>query len=167
VTHNQQEPFIYGSLGGNDVPLVAQPPALHVDPDTAARQDYELASGVDMVATWDAFIRKYPAGFNSDLATAQRERLVAAKAAEDARVEAARKASDEATKAAMAREADERQKALAEAAEAARRVAANKLDEEVAAAAAERPGIAVQVIEGAKAQTLRASIQRRRRSTVQ
>jgi formylglycine-generating enzyme required for sulfatase activity len=151
VTHNQQEPFIYGSLGGNDVPLVPQPPAPHVDPDTAARHDYELASGVDMVATWDAFIRKYPTGFYSDLAKAQRERLVAAKAAEDARVEAARKAGDEAAKAAMAREADERQKALAEAAKAARRVAANKLAEEVAAAAAERPGIAVQVIEGAKA----------------
>jgi formylglycine-generating enzyme required for sulfatase activity len=150
VTHNQQEPFIYGSLGGNDVPLVPQPPAPYVDPDTAARHDYELAFGVDMVATWDAFIRKYPTGFYSDLATAQRERLVAARAAEDARVEAARKASDEATKAAMAREADERQKALAEA-EAARRMAANKLAEEVAAAEAERPGIAVQVIEGAKA----------------
>ena len=151
VTHHQQEPFIYGSLGGNDVPLVPQPPAPQIDPDIAARNDYELASGVNMVATWDAFIRKYPTGFYSDLAKAQRERLVAAKAAEDARVEDARKASDEATRAAMARQADESQKALAEAAEAARRVAANKLAEEVAAAEAERPGIAVQVIEGAKA----------------
>ena len=45
-TRNKQEPFIYGSLGGEDVPLVPAPPVVAapiVDPGTAARDDYELA----------------------------------------------------------------------------------------------------------------------------
>ena len=153
VTHNQQEPFIYGSLGGNDVPLVPQPPAPPVAPDTAARDDYELASGINVVATWDSFIKKYPTGFYSDLARAQRERLVAAKAADDARAEAAQQARDEAAKAALAREADQKQKALAEAADAARRAAAQKFAEEAAAAAAadsERQRLAAKALEEAK-----------------
>ena len=132
VTHNQQEPFIYGSLGGNDVPLVPQSPAPQVDPDTAARDDYELAAGLNMVATWDSFIKKYPTGFYSDLAKAQRERLVAAKAAEDAaRRAAAQKLAEEAGAAAEA----ERQRLAAQAvedtnaAEAARIVAAQKASE--------------------------------------
>jgi len=152
VTHNQQEPFIYGSLGGNDVPLVPQP-APQVDPDTAARSDYELASGINGIATWDSFVKKYPTGFYSDLARAQRERLLAAKAAEDARAAAAQQARDEAAKAAAAREADQK-KALAEAADAARRATAQKFAEEAAAAAAadaERQRQAAQAIEEAKA----------------
>ena len=84
MTRNKQEPFIYGSLGGEDVPLVPAPPvaaAPIVDPGTAARDDYELASQINVVSAWDSFLRKYPTGFYSDLARAQREKLMAARAA--------------------------------------------------------------------------------------
>jgi formylglycine-generating enzyme required for sulfatase activity len=141
VTHNQQEPFIYGSLGGNDVPLVPEPPAPQVAPDTAARDDYELASGINVVATWDSFIRKYPTGFYSDLAKAQRERLIAAKAAEDAaRRAVAQKLAEEAGAAAEAERQRLAAKAIqeAKAAELARAEAAKKASEEAAKAAVAR-----------------------------
>jgi uncharacterized caspase-like protein len=88
ATNNAQEPFIYGSLGGNDValvPSVAMSPSVAIDPNTAIRHDYELAERVGTKAAWDSFIRNYPAGFYRDLAMAQRDRL----AAEAVRVEAA------------------------------------------------------------------------------
>jgi formylglycine-generating enzyme required for sulfatase activity len=141
VTHNQQEPFIYGSLGGNDVPLVPEPPAPQVAPDTAARDDYELASGINVVATWDSFIRKYPTGFYSDLAKAQRERLIAAKAAEDAaRRAVAQKLAEEAGAAAEAERQRLAAKAIqeAKAAELARAEAARKASDEAAKAAVAR-----------------------------
>jgi len=94
-TSNRQEPFVYGSLGGNDVALVpvrvapvaaAAPPA----PDAAAviRRDYELAERVGTREAWDLFIATYPSGFYVELAKAQRNKL----AAEAARLEAADKA---------------------------------------------------------------------------
>jgi formylglycine-generating enzyme required for sulfatase activity len=170
VTHNQQEPFIYGSLGGNDVPLVPQPPAPQVDPDTAARDDYERASGVNAVATWDSFIKKYPTGFYGDLAKAQRERLVAAKAAEDARAEdAARRAAAQklAEEAGAAAAADvERQRLAAKAieeakaAQAARAEAAQKSSDQAAKAAAAREADERQKVEAAEA-ARRAAAQKR------
>src|SRR5256886_3474947 len=48
-TGNRQEPFVYGSLGGEDVPLVpvkgtaAAPAAPAANPQADARRDYELA----------------------------------------------------------------------------------------------------------------------------
>ena len=79
VTRNRQEPFIYGSLGGNDVALVAEAAgADRRDPPPLARDDYELASQINAIAAWDAFIKKYPNGFYSDLAKAQRDKLMAA-----------------------------------------------------------------------------------------
>src|ERR1700730_2771535 len=51
ATNNRQEPFVYGSLGGDDVALVpasnAATPASPVpDPNSAIRRDYELAERV-------------------------------------------------------------------------------------------------------------------------
>src|SRR6202165_753053 len=48
ITGNRQEPFVYGSLGGDDVPLVpapakVEPPASAPNPQAEARRDYELA----------------------------------------------------------------------------------------------------------------------------
>src|SRR6266576_1000507 len=45
-TSNRQEPFVYGSLGGEDVPLVpaaSAPSAAAPNPQAEARRDYELA----------------------------------------------------------------------------------------------------------------------------
>src|ERR1700737_1190435 len=44
-TNNRQEPFIYGSLGGDDVALVPQI-AKPVHPEAEARIDYELAAQI-------------------------------------------------------------------------------------------------------------------------
>jgi formylglycine-generating enzyme required for sulfatase activity len=158
VTHNRQEPFIYGSLGGDDVPLVAAPKvaaptAPIVDPNVATRDDYELTSQINVIAAWDSFLKKYPTGFYSDLARAQRDKLVAARDAtsDQARLAAEKKAADEAKAAeaerqrlatqaaAEARNGAERQKALAEAKAAEdARLAAEKRAAETARLAAEK-----------------------------
>jgi Caspase domain len=90
ATSNAQEPFIYGSLGGNDVALVPAPAvvAAPVDQDAPMRRDYEFALQVNSKPVWDAFIDKHPSGFYTALAKAQRDKL----AAEAARVEATSKA---------------------------------------------------------------------------
>ena len=92
VTNNQQEPFIYGSLGGDDVLLVPGPvvvasasasaPAAAPGPQLAPvdstariRRDYELALQVGTKTAWDYFITNYPEGFYSDLARAQSKKL--------------------------------------------------------------------------------------------
>jgi len=100
VTHSRQEPFIYGSLGGDDVALVPAPPQQMppLDLSAGARDDYELAQQINVVSAWNAFISKYPSGFYTDLANAQRDKLIAAKAAaaEEARLAAEKKALDDA-----------------------------------------------------------------------
>jgi len=74
ATGNKQEPFVYGSLGGNDVVLVpaaASPPAANSD----IRTDYELAERVGTREAWDSFIAAHPSGFYADLARSQRNKL--------------------------------------------------------------------------------------------
>ncbi|CAN7585233.1 caspase family protein [Bradyrhizobium sp. LjRoot220] len=90
ATNNAQEPFVYGSLGGNDVTLVPAAPVASapVDQDATMRRDYEFADRVGTKPVWEAFIEKYPSGFFTALAKAQRDKL----AAEAARVEATNKA---------------------------------------------------------------------------
>ena len=58
-TGNRQEPFVYGSLGGNDVPLVparAVPEQSAVNPQAETRRDYELALQVGNKAAMNAFL---------------------------------------------------------------------------------------------------------------
>jgi hypothetical protein len=133
ATSNKQEPFIYGSLGGNDValvpvaPPVAAPPRATpaADPNAAIRRDYELAERVGTMEAWDFFISTYPDGFYAKLAQAQRNKL----AAEEARAIASEKA----------RLAAEQQARLAaegaKAAEQARAAAQAKVAEEARIAA--------------------------------
>ncbi|MDB5564657.1 MAG: hypothetical protein JWP84_1223 [Tardiphaga sp.] len=97
ATHNRQEPFIYGSLGGDDValvPAVAAPSSAtsSADPNAAIRHDYQLAERIGTKPVWDSFINNYPSGFYTDLAKAQRDKLSA---------EAASAAALEKTKAAV------------------------------------------------------------------
>ncbi|MBN8981182.1 MAG: caspase family protein, partial [Rhizobiales bacterium] len=85
VTNNGQEPFVYGSLGGDDVILVPgapRPGAANVpaqvtalDPNSQLRQDYELAAQINTAQAWDAFLANYPKSFYSDLARAARVKL--------------------------------------------------------------------------------------------
>ncbi|WMT74770.1 caspase family protein [Bradyrhizobium sp. Ash2021] len=91
-TGNRQEPFVYGSLGGDDVPLVpaparaAQPPAPTAQSE--ARRDYELALQVGNKSALNAFLAQYPDGFYASLAKLQLEKI----AAEETRVAATEKA---------------------------------------------------------------------------
>ena len=97
VTSNRQEPFVYGSLGGDDVPLVAAKPSqITAAPVTAApapalneaRLDYELALQIGNKAALNAFLAQHPDGFYASLARLQLDKI----AAEETRVAATEKA---------------------------------------------------------------------------
>jgi hypothetical protein len=80
-TGNKQEPYVYGSLGGNDVPLVPAIPVVagpQADPQSAVRRDYELALQLNTRTTWESFLVKYPSGFYADLARGQLDRIAEA-----------------------------------------------------------------------------------------
>ena len=145
ATNNAQEPFVYGSLGGNDVTLVptATVPAAAAptDHDATMQRYYELALQVGTRPAWDAFIEKYPSGFFTSLAKAQRDKL----AAEATRIDATNKAraaqEEQAQLAIEGAKAVEQAKAAenAKAAEKARLAAeAAKRAEEAKVAEAER-----------------------------
>jgi uncharacterized caspase-like protein len=96
-TGNRQEPFVYGSLGGEDVPLVPAPkaapaaaaalsPALSAQAE--ARRDYELALQLGNKNALTAFLQQYPDGFYANLAKLQLDKI----AAEEIRVAATEKA---------------------------------------------------------------------------
>jgi len=124
ATSNRQEPFVYGSLGGDDVPLVPAParaasrasePA--PNPQADARRDYELALQIGNRAAFNAFLAQYPDGFYASLAKLQLDKVAAqvkaeadAKAAEQARL-AAEKAKQVAQDQAAAAERNRADKA--------------------------------------------------------
>ena len=84
ATNNKQEPFIYGSLGGDDVVLaplapvaIKESPTVSVDTSATATRDYESAERVGTREAWDIYINAHPSGFYTDLAKAQRNKLAA------------------------------------------------------------------------------------------
>ena len=93
-TSNRQGPFVYGSLGGEDVPLVPAPakaaaPSMPApNPQAEVRRDYELALQVGNRDAMSAFLAQYPNGFYANLAKIQLGKL----AAEEARLAATEKA---------------------------------------------------------------------------
>jgi uncharacterized caspase-like protein len=95
-TGNRQEPFVYGSLGGQTMSLVP-PAAKPVDPETEARVDYELAAQVGTKEAWDSFVASHPNGLYANLARAQTSKLAAAQEsrtkADDARRDAEEQAA--------------------------------------------------------------------------
>jgi uncharacterized caspase-like protein len=89
TTSYRQEPFVYGSLGGEDVPLVpVKATASPANPQADIRRDYELAQQIGNKAALNAFVAQYPDGFYAELARSQLVKL----AAEEARVAATEKA---------------------------------------------------------------------------
>ncbi|HEX9211449.1 MAG TPA: caspase family protein [Bradyrhizobium sp.] len=144
-TSYRQEPYVYGSLGGEDVALVPAKPAAaagpQASPQDAVRRDYELALQVGNREVWTAFLAQYPEGFYASLAKVQLSRI----AAEEARAtaaEKARQAEDEKARLATDRAKKAEQDKAAAAAKAAEdaRLAAEKAKqvEEAKAAAAEQ-----------------------------
>ena len=164
ATANKQEPFVYGSLGGNDVSLVpapATPPAAAAgssNPTADLRRDYELAERVGTKEAWDSFILANPSGFYTDLAKAQRNKL-AAEAARIAATEKAREAAEERARlAAEGAKAAEQTKAVAQAkaAEEARLAAEKKKQiEDAKVAAAEQARLVAQAKAAAEAEKAR------------
>ena len=152
-TSNKQEPYVYGSLGGDDVPLVPAKPVvaepLH-NAQADIRRDYELALQVGTKKVWDAFIANYPSGFYTELAEAQRLVLEGAKQTEQAKAAPEAKAAEEARVAAEKAKQVEQAKVLAAeqvrvAAEnvAADKAAADKAVEKVADAEQRKPALQV------------------------
>ncbi len=144
-TSYKQEPYVYGSLGGDDVSLVPAKPVVagpQANPDSEIRRDYELALQLGTRDVWTAFLNRHPSGFYTDLAKAQLNRI----AAEDARAaaaEKARQAEDEKARliADRAKKAEQdKAAAAAKAAEDARLAAekAKQLEDAKAAAAEQR-----------------------------
>nr|WP_249163585.1 caspase family protein [Bradyrhizobium diazoefficiens] len=143
-TGYKQEPYVYGSLGGDDVPLIAAKPVgtgPQASPDSEIRRDYELALQLGTREGWTAFLNRCPSGFYTDLAkgqlnkiAAEETRTVAADKARQAEDEKARLVADRAKKAEQDKAA-----AAAKAAEDARQAAEKiKQVEEAKAAAAEQ-----------------------------
>jgi uncharacterized caspase-like protein len=95
ATTSRQEPFVYGSLGGDDVPLVpapaaAAPTAAASSPQADMRRDYELALQVGNKSAFNAFLAQHPDGFYASLAKLQLEKL----SAEEAHAAATAKAKE-------------------------------------------------------------------------
>jgi uncharacterized caspase-like protein len=148
-TGYKQEPYVYGSLGGDDVPLVpvkAVPPAA-ASPQAEARRDYELAMQIGNKDALNAFLAQYPDGFYANLAriqiakiTAEENRVAATEKARLAEQERARLAAEGAQKAQQAK-ADADAKASEQA-----RIAAEKAKDaaQQQAADAERKRVATE-----------------------
>ena len=149
-TGYRQEPYVYGSLGGDDVSLVpSRTPAAgpRPDPQDAVRRDYEFALHLGTRDGWKAFLAEHPEGFYSNLAKGELSKIVAVEA-QAAAAERARVAEQEKVRlaAAGARQAEqERAAAEAKAAEE-NRIAAEttKQIESEKAAAAERDRVAAE-----------------------
>lgn len=152
ATSNRQEPFIYGSLGGDELSLVPAPPAAKpplpaIDPNEAIRRDYLLAEQVGTREAWQSFVATYGKGFYAKLAKAQLDKLAAEQARAAATEKAKAAAEQQARLAAEGAAAAEQTKALAQAkaAEAARIAAEKKLAQaEAKAKAADEARIAAE-----------------------
>jgi uncharacterized caspase-like protein len=91
ATGNRQEPYVYGSLGGEDVALVPAKPVVSTsaaDAQSEIRRDYELALQLGNKDALNAFLVQYPDGFYASLAKLQLTKI----AAEEARVAATEQA---------------------------------------------------------------------------
>ncbi|MEY9543859.1 hypothetical protein ABIE85_006919 [Bradyrhizobium diazoefficiens] len=161
-TGNKQEPFVYGSLGGDDVPLVpvkvaaaASPVA---NPQADIRRDYELALQVGNRAAWDAFLAQHPDGFYSSLAKLQLEKI-GAEQAHAAAIEKAKQAEAERDRlAAVGAQKDAQIKAAADAkaaeqAQLAAQKAKEQAQQQAAAAEQQRANLAAAAPSAAPAST--------------
>ncbi|SDJ52153.1 Uncharacterized protein, contains caspase domain [Bradyrhizobium sp. Rc2d] len=145
-TGNKQEPFVYGSLGGEDVPLVpvkmtAAAPAPAANPQADIRRDYELALQVGNRAAWDAFLAQHPDGFYASLAKLQVEKIGAEQAHSAAIAKAKQAEAERDRLAALGAQKDAQAKAAADAKAAEQaQLAAQKTKEQAQqqAAAAEQ-----------------------------
>jgi uncharacterized caspase-like protein len=107
-TGNRQEPFVYGSLGGDNVALAPQPEKPR-QTEADARVDYEFAAQIGTKQVWESFLASHPDGFYANLARGQIDKLASAQQAQAAADTARRDAEEQAT-----RKAEKLQKRLEE-----------------------------------------------------
>lgn len=159
-TGNKQEPFVYGSLGGEDVPLVPVKATATAAPNPQAdiRRDYELALQVGNRPALEAFLAQHPDGFYSSLAKLQLEKI-GAEQAHAAAIEKARQAEAERDRlAALGAQKDAQAKAAADAkaaeqAQLAAQKAKEQAQQQAAAAEQERVNLAAAAPGAAPAST--------------
>lgn len=96
TTGNRQEPFVYGSLGGETVALVPQSVIPPTDPNAEARKDYEFAAQIGTKKAWESFLAARPTGLYADLARQQAATLQAAEKATATANDSIRKAEEQA-----------------------------------------------------------------------
>jgi Caspase domain len=82
-TGNRQEPFVYGSLGGDDISLVpvapvAINPSDGADANAVIAADYQMAERVASPEGWKAFLAVHGSGYYANLARAQLAKLAGA-----------------------------------------------------------------------------------------
>ena len=160
TTNNRQEPFVYGSLGGEDVPLVpakpaaAAPAAEPINPQVEARHDYELAVQIGNKEALNAFLTQHPDGYYANLARiqlnkveAEEARVVATEKARLAEQERARLAAEGTQTAQQLKAAEAEAKAAEQARIAAEKAKQIALDQ---AADAERKRIAAEAQSGGR-----------------
>jgi uncharacterized caspase-like protein len=159
-TGNRQEPYVYGSLGGDDFPLVPSKPVAtgpQADPQAAVRRDYELALQLGTRDGWEAFLSQYAEGFYANLAKGQLKKI-AAEELRLAAVEKVRQAEQDKARLAAegARQAEQAKAAAnAKAAEEARSAAERvKAIEQEKATAAEQARLAAEKVAAEKKEQL-------------
>ena len=96
LTNQKQEPFVYGSLGGDNISLV---PAIadvakEIDP-SKIKADYDLVAQVGTKRAFEIFIGNYKSGFYVDLAKEQLAELTKLAALEPTQIPAARPSTEE------------------------------------------------------------------------
>lgn len=163
-TGNKQEPFVYGSLGGEDVPLVpvkvavAAPGMPVANPQADIRRDYELALQVGNKAAWDAFLAQHPDGFYASLAKLQVEKIGAEQAHAAAIAKAKQAEAERDRLAALGAQKDAQAKAAADAkaaeqAQLAAQKAKEQAQQQAAAAEQQRVNLAAAAPSAAPAST--------------
>ncbi|UWU76792.1 caspase family protein [Bradyrhizobium huanghuaihaiense] len=160
-TGNKQEPFVYGSLGGDDVPLVpvkAVAAAPAANPQADMRRDYELVLQVGNKPAWEAFLAQHPDGFYANLAKLQIDKIQAEQA-HAAAIEKAKQAEAERDRlAALGAQKDAQAKAAADAkaaeqAQLAAQKAKEQAQQQAAAAEQQRVNLAASAPSTAPAST--------------
>ncbi|MCL2714061.1 MAG: caspase family protein [Alphaproteobacteria bacterium] len=74
-TGNEQEPFVYGSLGGANVALVPAPAQPEEVPVSDVKADFELVKKIGSRRAWEVFLNTHPRGPYAELARAEIETI--------------------------------------------------------------------------------------------
>jgi uncharacterized caspase-like protein len=145
ATRQQQEPYIYGSLSGDIIPLV--PTVAAPVADTGAAEAWSVAKDTTSIPALEAFVRRFGNTYYGDLAKMRLAELKQAEVAKQASEAAKKKADEEARAEAEAErqrlaslQQEEERKRTEAAAKRAAEAAKKKADDDarVAAAAAKK-----------------------------